>query len=235
MRLQKYIAHAGIASRRKAEEMIKEGRVKVNDQVVKDMGVEIEPTKDKIYVDGNFIELEQKNVYIMLNKPKGYVTTVSDEFGRPTVLDLVKDINERIYPVGRLDFDTSGLLLLTNDGDFTYHLTHPKHEVKKTYIAKIKGVPTKEELKKFKNGVDIGGYITAPAHIEMIKQSRVFCTTRVMIHEGKNRQIRRMFDQINHPVVALKRVSIGEIKMNDLEEGKWRNLTKEEVNYLKNS
>ncbi|WP_129597105.1 pseudouridine synthase [Anaerophilus nitritogenes] len=235
MRLQKYIAHAGIASRRKAEEMIKEGRVKVNDQVIKDMGVEIDLTKDKIYVDGNFIELEQKNVYIMLNKPKGYITTVSDEFHRPTVLDLLKDIEERIYPVGRLDFDTSGLLLLTNDGDFTYHLTHPKHEVKKTYMAKIKGVPTKEELQKFKNGVDIGEYITAPAHIEIIKQGRGFCITKVIIHEGKNRQIRRMFDQINHPVVDLKRISIGKIKINDLEEGKWRRLTKEEVDYLRNS
>ncbi|QEK12192.1 rRNA pseudouridine synthase [Crassaminicella thermophila] len=233
MRLQKYIAHSGVASRRKAEELIKLGRVKVNGKVIIDMGVVVDPTSDVISVDNKVIQLERNKVYIMLNKPEGYITTLSDEFNRPTVADLVKDINERIYPVGRLDYDTSGLLIMTNDGDLSYQLTHPKHEVKKTYIAKIKGIPNNKELHMFKTGIDIGGYITAPAQIEVLKKEREACLVKVIIHEGKNRQIRKMFDKINHPVTKLKRIAIGKITMDNLQKGKWRYLTDSEIKYLK--
>lgn len=233
MRLQKYIAHAGIASRRKAEELIKLGRVKVNGKVVKEMGLVIDPSADDICVDNHVVRLEEQKVYIMLNKPEGCVTTLSDEFNRPTVADLVEDIQERIYPVGRLDYDTSGLLLMTNDGDLSFHLTHPKHEVIKTYIAQIKGIPSKEEITIFKTGVDIGGYITAPADIEILKKDKATSLVQVRIHEGKNRQIRRMLEKINHPVIKLKRIAIGNIRLGNLPRGKWRHLTDEEIKYLK--
>ncbi|WZL74931.1 pseudouridine synthase [Clostridiaceae bacterium 35-E11] len=232
MRLQKYIAHAGIASRRKAEELIKLGRVKVNGRVVKEMGITVNPSLDSICIDNHMIQLEEQKVYIMLNKPEGCVTTLSDEFNRPTVADFVEDIQERIYPVGRLDYDTSGLLLMTNDGDLSFHLTHPKHEVIKTYIAQIKGMLTKEEIHQFKTGIDIGGYITAPANIEILKKDKTTCQVKVRIHEGKNRQIRKMFEKINHPVIKLKRIAIGNIQLGQLPRRKWRYLTAEEIKYL---
>ncbi|QXM06061.1 pseudouridine synthase [Crassaminicella indica] len=233
MRLQKYIAHSGVASRRKAEELIKLGRVKVNNKVIKDMGVIVDPHKDIVSVDQKIIHLEKNKIYIMLNKPEGYVTTLSDEFNRPTVVDLIKNIQERIYPVGRLDYATSGLLIMTNDGDLSYRLTHPKHKIKKTYIAKIKGILNKKELACFQTGIDIGGYITAPAFIEVLKKERATSLVKVMIHEGKNRQIRRMFEKINHPVLQLKRIAIGKINLENLQKGKWRYLTETEIKYLK--
>lgn len=234
VRLQKYIAHSGITSRRKAEEFIKLGRVKVNGEIVKDMGVVIDPSVDRISVDNKPIGLEKNKVYIMIHKPEGYVTTLSDEFDRKTVADLVKDIPERIYPVGRLDYETSGLLIMTNDGDLSYRLTHPKHEVKKIYIAKVGGILNKKEMSMFEEGIDIGGYVTAPAYIELLKKEKDMSVVKVMIHEGKNRQIRKMFDKINHPVIKLERIAIGKINMDHLAKGKWRSLTKEEIEYLKN-
>lgn len=233
MRLQKYIAHCGIASRRKAEEIIKLGKVKVNGEVIKDMGVVVDPDSDEVFVDNRLIQLENNKVYIMLNKPEGYVTTLSDEFDRPTVVDLVKNISERIYPVGRLDYDTSGLLIMTNDGELAYRLTHPKHEVEKTYIAKVKGIPNNKEVNMFKRGVDIGGYVTAPANIQILKKERGSSTIQVIIHEGKNRQIRKMFDAINHPVIKLQRIAVGEIHIDNVLKGKWRFLTDSEIKYLK--
>ncbi|TCO79801.1 pseudouridine synthase [Marinisporobacter balticus] len=233
MRLQKYIAYSGIASRRKAEELIKLGRVKVNGEIIKDMGVAVNPDTDIVSLDNRLIQLENKKVYIILNKPEGYVTTLLDEFDRPTVVDLIKNISERIYPVGRLDYDTSGLLIMTNDGELTYRLTHPKHEVKKTYIAKIKGVLNNKELNMFKRGIDIGGYTTAPAQIQILKDNRGSSNVQVIIHEGKNRQIRKMFDAIHHPVIRLKRIAVGEISMDNLLKGKWRFLTDSEIKYLK--
>lgn len=233
MRLQKYIAYCGVASRRKAEELIKLGKVKINGQIITDMGVTVEPSIDEICVNDQVIKPEKSKVYIMLNKPEGYVTTLSDEFSRPTVVDLTKSIAERIYPVGRLDYGTSGLLIMTNDGDLAYQLTHPKHEVSKTYIAKIMGEMNKNEINQFQTGIDIGGYITAPAHIETLEKQSQISLVQVMIHEGKNRQIRRMFDKINHPVVQLKRIAIGELNLNKLHLGKWRHLVDEEINYLK--
>ena len=233
MRLQKFIAHSGITSRRKAEELIKQGRVKVNNKIITEMGLEINPSLDRVYIDNEQISYENSLVYVMLNKPEGYVTTLSDEHGRPTVIDLIDDIPQRIYPVGRLDYDSSGLLILTNDGSLTYQLTHPKHEVVKTYIVTVKGIPEEKKLSRLRAGVDIGDYITAPASVEVIKKDRQYCCLAVKIHEGKNRQVRKMFDAVGHPVQRLKRIAVGEIKLDKLPRGKWRYLTEEEIGYLK--
>ncbi len=234
MRLQKYIAHCGVTSRRKAEELIKQGRVLVNNEVRTDMGININPDRDKVYVDNKLISVEKNLVYIILNKPEGYITTLSDEFNRPTVIDLVCDITERIYPVGRLDYDTSGLILLTNDGELTYKLTHPKHEFIKTYIANIEGIPNEKTIHKLETGIQIEEYITAPAKFKIIKLEKPNCYIEVKIHEGKNRQIRKMLDAVGHPVKSLKRVAMGSIKLDTLPLGKWRALTKSEISYLKN-
>lgn len=232
MRLQKFMSLAGAASRRKAEEFIKMGRVKVNGKTVDEMGIKVNPELDKVFLDDKEISIETEKIYILLNKPVGCVTTLSDEFNRAKVIDLI-DIKERIYPVGRLDYNSSGLLLLTNDGELTHKITHPSSHVYKTYVVKIKGIMTKKQINKFKTGVDIGGYITAPAEIEVLKQYKDNCLVKVTIYEGKNRQIRRMMDALNHPVITLKRVSIGQINIDDLPKGKWRHLTKQEVEYLK--
>ncbi len=231
MRLQKFLAHAGIASRRAAEEYIKQGRVTVNGETIRDMGVKVTDA-DRITVDGSPIKKEEEKTYIMLNKPIGYVSTVKDQFGRQTVLNLVKDINARLYPVGRLDYDTSGLILLTNDGDFTFELTHPKHQIDKVYEALISGIPSKEELKRFESGLEVEDYITSPSKIiikEIIKNNAL---VNVTIHEGKNRQVRKMCAAIGHNVLTLRRISIGPIALGDLPEGKWRKLTNTEINSL---
>lgn len=234
MRLQKYMSKCGIASRRKCEELIIEGKVKVNGQVIKKLGYKIDENKDIVEFNNKIITLEKKLVYIILNKPIGYVTTVKDQFSRPKVLDLIKSINERIYPVGRLDYDTSGLLILTNDGDLTYKLTHPKHEIKKVYIAKIVGIPTKNVLKKFSNGLKIDNYITSKAEIKIIKKLNNSSIVKITIHEGKNRQVRKMCEKIGHPVINLKRIRIGNISLGNLRTGEWRDLNESEVKYLKN-
>lgn len=233
MRLQKYIAQAGVASRRKAEEIIKQGRVKVNGKVVNQMGVTVNPVRDNVTIDDRKLKIVKKKVYIALNKPKGYVTTVADEHGRKTVMDLLTDVEERVYPVGRLDYPTSGLLLLTNDGELTNKLTHPKHHVDKTYVCKVKGVMNEEHLKKFRNGVDIGGYTTAPAEIFVLGQDEKYTLLKLRIWEGKNRQIRRMMEAIGFEVLSLKRVSVGKIDIGRLKRGAYRHLDEREVNYLK--
>lgn len=233
MRLQKYLAICGIASRRKSEQIILQGRVKVNGKVVNKLGVKIDPDKDIVLVDNKLIKLPKKYIYIAINKPEGYITSVKDQFNRPTVIDLIKEIKERVYPVGRLDYDTSGLLILTNDGDLTYKLTHPKHEIKKVYIAKIKGIPTERELEAFRKGLRIDNYITSKAEIEILSTNRSSSVVKIVIHEGKNRQIRKMCEKINHPVIKLKRVAIGKIKLGNLKKGSWRYLSKEEIEYLK--
>lgn len=233
MRLQKYISKAGVASRRKAEEYIRQGKIKVNGKVVTEMGAKVDPQKDEIYFNNKKIFLEDKKIYIMLNKPEGYVTTLSDQFNRPKVTDLIQGVNERIYPVGRLDYNTSGLLLLTNDGDLTYKITHPKHYIDKIYISKIKGIITQKEMNKFSKGIDIGGYITVPAKIKLIEKNQKNCLVKIVIREGKNRQIRRMMDILGHPVITLKRVSIGKLSLGDLRKGEWRYLNHEEIEYLK--
>ncbi len=233
MRLQKYLAHAGVASRRASEELIRQGRVVVNGKVVTDMGIMVVET-DSIAVDGMSVTNEpiEDKIYIVLNKPVGYVSSARDQFGRPTVIDLVKETNTRLYPVGRLDYDTSGLIILTNDGDFTYRLTHPKHEVDKVYEALVSGIPSKSEIERFERGLKIENYITSPARLSILSVKGHNALILVTIHEGKNRQVRKMCEAIGHKVLALKRISIGPIALEDLPEGKWRRLTPEEVKSL---
>jgi len=233
MRLQKYIAMSGLTSRRKAEELILQGRVKVNGHVISQMGKNVEPEKDIVMVDDKVIRLEDNKVYIMLNKPKGYVTTLKDKHSDKIVLDLIKGIRERLFPIGRLDKDTTGLLLMTNDGDLAYKLTHPKHVVWKEYIATVKGNPENKKIKLLRDGVIIDGRRTSPACVEVIKKDKDSTVLKMKIYEGRNRQIRKMCKSIGHPVMELKRVAIGDVRLGNLEVGKWRYLTKEEIDYLK--
>lgn len=233
-RLQKFLAEAGIASRRKAEELIAAGKVRVNGKIVTELGTKIDPERDKVVYAGKEVSRERETlVYIMLHKPEGYVTTAKEQFGRPAVLDLVKGVKERIFPVGRLDYETSGLLLLTNDGDLTYKLTHPKHDVEKTYIAKVYGTPDDGELQKFRRGVLIDGRVTRPARMRILEKGDRIATVEIVIHEGRNRQVRKMCEAIKHPVAKLKRVATGELRLGDLPKGKFRHLTEDEVEYLK--
>lgn len=232
-RLQKVLAGAGIASRRHCEELILAGKIKVNGVVVRTLGSKVDPEKDKIEVEGKLLITEAPKIYIILNKPAGYVTTAYDPQGRPTVLDLVRDAGARVYPVGRLDFDTEGLLLLTNDGELTYALTHPKHEVGKTYLALVQGVPGADKLKRFQKGLRLADGRTAPAKVKLMKTVRNNAWLEITIHEGRNRQIRRMCETIGHPVLRLKRIKLGLLTLEKLEEGKYRRLTKDEVSHLK--
>ena len=231
IRLQKFIAECGVASRRKAEELILQGSVRINGRVVSEMGIKVGES-DLVEVNGEVIKPESKKVYILLNKPSGYVTTAKDQFGRPTVLDLLKGVQERVFPVGRLDYETTGLLILTNDGDFTHKMTHPKHEIKKTYLATIAGIPTEEEIVRFERGLEIEDYTTAPAKLRIISANIRDCEVEVTIHEGKNRQVRKMCEAIGHPVLSLKRISLGELSLGNLAEGDWRELTQKEVKML---
>ncbi|ABW19120.1 pseudouridine synthase [Alkaliphilus oremlandii] len=232
MRLQKFLAANGVASRRKSEELISSGRVKVNGNIITEMGYKVDLDIDKISVDNKDIILQERKVYILLNKPTGYVTTVSEQFNRKKVTDLV-DVPYRIFPVGRLDYNTSGLLILTNDGELTYKLTHPKFKVEKVYIAKVKGIPTKEALEAFENGLKIEDYITAPAKIKILKEINQHTLVEVRIREGKNRQVRKMCEAIGHPVVELKRIAMGRIHLGNLDVGNWRYFTEREIAYLK--
>lgn len=217
VRLQKYLAEAGIASRRKSEELIKQGKVSVNGKVVTELGIQVIPDIDKVEHNGKEVIINNDFIYILLNKPIGYVTTSKDQFGRDSVLDLVKT-NKRLVPVGRLDMYTSGALILTNDGDFVYKVTHPKHEIEKTYTVTIKGIATNEEVSKLRSGVEIEDYTTKPAKVKILKtddeknQSRL----EITIHEGKNRQIRKMCEAIGHKVLALHRSKIAGIGVKDI-------------------
>ena len=232
MRLNKYIADAGICSRRKADELIANGNVKVNKAVVKEMGYQVEDG-DEVIVNGTKIETKGKKVYVVVNKPKGYITSMDDDKDRLTVAELVADIPERLFPVGRLDYNTTGLLIMTNDGQLTYTLTHPKHEVYKTYVAKVAGIISDKRLAMLRKGVDIGGFVTSPAKVKVIKQMPRHAVVEISIKEGKNRQVRKMFAAVGNKVQELQRVSIGEIRLGRLMEGHYRKLTKEEIEYLK--
>ncbi len=229
-RLQKFLAEAGIASRRKSEELILQGKICVNDKVVKELGIKIDPSKDKVTYNGQIVEKQDEKVYILLNKPIGYVTTAKDQFNRDSVLDLVKT-NKRLVPVGRLDMYTSGALILTNDGEFVYKVTHPKHEIEKTYTVTIIGIVKNEEVEQLRSGVEIEDYITKPAKVKILRTDEEKNQSRleITIHEGKNRQVRKMCEVINHKVLALHRSKIAGIEVKDIEIGKWRYLTKKEV------
>ena len=234
VRLQKYLAEAGIASRRKAEELILQRKVSVNGKVITELGTQVNPGVDKIKYNGKEIIINNNDyVYILLNKPIGYVTTVNDQFGRDNVLDLIK-VKERVVPAGRLDMYTSGALLLSNDGDFVYKITHPKHEIDKTYTVTLIGIITKIEVEALKNGVKIEDYITKPAKVRILKTDKEKNISRleITIHEGKNRQVRKMCEAIGKKVKALHRSKIGTLSVKDLKIGQWRFITSKEVDYL---
>jgi 23S rRNA pseudouridine2605 synthase len=232
MRLNKYISHSGYTSRRKADDLIFQGKVKVNNKIEKNPGYQVDVDKDVVIVEGKELKQDNKIIYIMLNKPTDVITSVDDQFDRKTVVDLVK-IDERVYPVGRLDYDSSGLILLTNDGDLTYKLTHPKHEIYKKYFVKVNKFLSDKEIYTLKKGVVIDGYMTNNSKIEVISKNRGHTNMYVSIDEGRNRQIRKMFKTQGADVLTLKRISIGNLTLGNLKEGNWRYLTKHEINYLK--
>ena len=234
MRLQKYMAMCGVAARRKCEEMIAAGRVTVNGRVITEMGTQVEE-QDEVLVDGVRITPEEEKRYVLYHKPAGEVTTVSDEKGRETVMDRLRDFPVRLYPVGRLDYDSEGLLLLTNDGELAQRLTHPSCEVDKTYLARVTGNPTGEELERLRRGVFMEGdeRRTYPADVRVVRDESLYSDVLVTIHEGRNRQVRRMFDAVGHRVLLLRRVRFGPLELGALRRGEWRELTDAEIERLR--
>jgi 23S rRNA pseudouridine2605 synthase len=236
-RLQKVLSTAGVASRRQSEQLILEGRVTVNGVTVTELGTKADPQHDDIRVDGRRIRAEQRLRYILLNKPRGYVTTRSDPQRRPTVIDLLKSVREYVYPVGRLDYDSEGLLLLTNDGDLAARLTHPRHEVERVYEARVRGIPDAHELERLERGIVIDGRRTAPARVKLAHRpstpSGPQAVLLLTIHEGRHRQVRKMLEAVGHPIVRLRRVKIGPISDETLKTGHYRDLTGPEIAALK--
>ena len=233
-RLQKYLAECGVASRRKSEELIAAGKVKVNGHVAQ-IGDKIDPRRDLVTVRGKKVRKTQRNYYILLHKPRGYVTTVSDELGRKTVMDLVRDIDARLYPVGRLDKDSEGLLLLTNDGAFANALTHPRHAYSKKYRVTIRGKVDDSALLQLREGIDLDGRMTAPCDVTVLTAEENRTVLEFVLHEGRNRQIRRMCEAVDLEVIRLKRIAVGSLKLDMLPVGKWRELTDNEVQKLMRS
>jgi len=233
-RLQKIISAAGITSRRASEELILAGRVTVNGTVVTELGSKADPAKDTITVDGKQLTIAAKRLYILLYKPVGYMTTLDDPEGRPLVTELLKELGERVYPVGRLDYNTEGLLLLTNDGDWANHLMHPRHEVEKEYHVRVRGKVHRSQLDQLAHGVDLEGRKTAPARVAMIKEGEQNDWFSLTIHEGRNRQVRRMCEAVSLSVVRLRRVRYGMLSLDTLKPGEFRFLTEAEVSGLRN-
>ena len=234
-RLQKILSRAGVASRRAAEQLMLDGRVTVNGATTRELGTKADPAHDDIRVDGRRVRVAAQQRYILLNKPRGFMTTRSDPERRPTVLDLLKGVHEYVYPVGRLDFDSEGLLILTNDGDLAARLTHPRHGVVRVYEARVLGVPDAHDLDRLSRGIVVDGRRTGPAEIVVKPRGRDAheATLVLTIHEGRNRQVRKMCDAIGHPVTQLRRVAIGPIRDGKLKVGAWRELTGEEVEHLR--
>jgi pseudouridine synthase len=232
-RLQKIIAKAGIASRRKAEELILEGCVQVNGAIITEAGTKADPLKDHIKVNGKLLSSPRKKIYFILNKPKGYITSVSDPEGRPTVMQLVSGVKERLYPVGRLDYYTEGLLLLTNDGDLAHKLMHPRFGIEKKYWAKVKGAPSEGSVNKIAaGGVSLSAGVSAPCVIRSIRKTDQNTWLEIILHEGKKREIRVLMDKIGHPVLKLKRIGYAHLKLGTLPLGAYRPLTAREVEGL---
>jgi len=227
-RLQKILSQAGIASRRASEALMLQGRVSVNGVTVRELGSKADAARDDIRVDGRRIKTSERRLYLLLNKPRGYVTTRSDPERRPTVIDLLKGVREYVYPVGRLDYDSEGLLILTNDGDLASRLTHPSHEVPRVYEAQLLGTPDEHDLERLRRGLVIDGRRTGPADVRVFKAGLLLITIR----EGRNRQVRKMCEAIGHPVDRLRRIAIGPLKDSRLKAGQWRELTAEEVRRL---
>ena len=233
-RLQKVLAQAGIASRRACEEWIRRGWVQVNGQVVTQLGTKVDPHTDEILVRGKPVTVSRRKIYIVINKPRGVITSMSDPQGRKVVTDLLPDLPERVFPVGRLDYDTEGLLLLTNDGALAHRLMHPRYGVEKVYLAWVQGIPQEKDLKRLREGIELEDGPTAPAKVKLLKanKQRQTALCRIAIHEGRNRQVRRMFAAVGHPVTALKRIQQGPIRLGDLKPGEYRFLSQEEVSRL---
>jgi 23S rRNA pseudouridine2605 synthase len=229
VRLQKYIAQCGVASRRKAEELIGAGRIAIDGVIVREMGIRIVPGKNSVTFDGKPVQAEEKLVYYLLNKPKGYVTTLSDPQGRPIVTSLIKEKNVRLFPVGRLDFDTEGALLLTNDGVLAQKVQHPSYEIDKTYEALVKGCPSKDQLGHLEKGIFLEGKLTAPATVSIISRVGGNCLMRITIHEGRKRQVKKMFAFIGNPVLQLKRTAYGKLSLGRIPLGKYRQLNPSEL------
>ncbi len=232
MRLNKFIALSGLTSRRKADALIEEGRVEVNGKVVTKLGILINPYKDKVKVDGRIIAPPKKEVYLAFNKPRGYVTTMDDELGRKSIATLFYNFPVRIFPVGRLDMDTEGLIFLTNDGEFAYIVTHPKFKIEKEYHVWAEGEITEEDIKKLRKGLFIEGRIVRPKLIEVLKHDRKNTMAKIVITEGRKREVRRMFHYMGHKVVRLIRTRIGPVKLGDLRSGKYRDLTPSEIEWF---
>ena len=235
MRINKYIAHAGVASRRNAEELIKNGHVTINGTVVDNLATQVKAS-DRVEIDGSHIYNEEK-VYYLLNKPRGVISSVSDEKGRKTVVDLLPEVRERIYPVGRLDWDTSGLLILTNDGDFTDKMIHPRNEIDKVYLARVKGIATKENLRPLTRGVMVDGRKTKPAHYHIVKvdKEKNRSVVELTIHEGRNHQVKKMFEEVGLLVDKLSRIRFGTLDLAGLRPGEFRKLSKKEISQLHNA
>ena len=233
VRLQKYLSECGVASRRKAEDLIMAGRVKVNGKPAS-IGDKIDPNRDTVVVAGKKIKKTKKNTYIMLHKPRGFITTLSDEMGRKCVAQLVEDVGTRVYPVGRLDRDSEGLLLLTDDGEFANALTHPTHHVPKTYRVTVRPTITEEQITALTTGIEIDGRMTMPSEVRVIEKKEGRVVLEIIIYEGRNRQIRKMCDSLGLEVARLKRTQIGSVKLGMLQTGEWRDLTPDEVEKLLN-
>lgn len=233
MRINKYLSTCGVASRRKSDDIIKSGAVRINGKVCTELGTDINPEYDEVTVHSKPVQLVQKFVYYKLNKPKGFVSTTSDDKHRKTVIDLMRGVKSRIFPIGRLDYDTEGLILMTNDGDLANILTSPKKEISKTYIVKISQELDDDEIKYLKQGVNINGYVTKPCNIDVIEHTDEGTRLQITIYEGKNRQIRRMFESIGKTITYLKRISIGDICLGGLSRGEYQPLNKKEMEYIK--
>ena len=233
MRLQKYLALCGVASRRRAEQMILDGLVQVNGVTIREMGVQVDEEKDQVCVSGEPVRPEAEKHYLAYYKPIGEVTTVSDPEGRPTVMDKFRDYPVRLFPVGRLDFDSEGLLLLTNDGELMNRLLHPSREVSKVYLVKVSNQVSEEEIHRLRAGVLIEGKLTSPAQVRLIRRETFDTVLLISIHEGRNRQVRKMVEAIGHQVVSLRRVEFGPIALGDLPRGQWRRLSEREIAKLK--
>jgi pseudouridine synthase len=231
-RLQKVISHAGIVSRREAERLIVDGRVVVNGCVVTKLGTKVDPRCDVIKVDGRLVKSFPEKVYIVLNKPAGYVSTLKDPQGRPVIMDLLDDINTRVYPVGRLDYDAEGLLLLTNDGELAHRLQHPRYKIRRTYEVKVKDVPTDDALSRVRKGIRLEDGVTLPAKVTFLKKTMKNCWLKITLSEGRNRQVKRMFEALSHPVMKIKRVKFGALGLGSLKRGQYRHLVKDEVKKL---
>ncbi len=236
IRLQKYLAKKGIDSRRKCEELIVNGRVKVNHQIVQKLGTKVDPIKDLVELDNIIIGEKVDKIYILLNKPKGYLCTYSDPFGRPTIYNLLEGVNTKVNYAGRLDYLSEGLVLLTNDGDLIYKITHPKKKIRKVYLVKINGIPKNEDIKKLEKGILLSPNLTTRSSlIKFIRKNKHTSVLKVTLWEGKKRQIRRMFSSIGFTVLQLKRIKIGILSLENLKSGHYRYLAKQEVEKLKNS